>query len=259
VASWAESRSSRTGAKGDQGIQGIPGLQGPAGAKGDKGDQGSIGLTGLQGPPGPPGGAPLCPGGTCSVGGAYCRYNKDCLAGTCQDPAPPRFVDNDNGTVTDRRTCLVWEKKTGTMNGYGNVCPGGATCADPHDVNNRYIWSAGPPGNFDGSAATDFLAQLNGAAFAGHTDWRLPTSEGFTTSPTGQDPELESILLGPYPCGTYPCINSVFGHTAGEGYFSSSTLAADPLYVWFVSFDNGHDYLVGKLNNFCVRAVRGGP
>jgi len=59
---------------------------------------------------------------------------------------------------------------------------------------NEYTWSAAPQGtNFDGLVATLFLSQLNRTAFAGHTDWRLPTSAGLGIPTTGNDPELESI------------------------------------------------------------------
>ena len=38
------------------------------------------------------------------------------------DPtASPRFVDNGDGTVTDYQTCLMWEKKTGTVGGLGGL------------------------------------------------------------------------------------------------------------------------------------------
>ena len=30
----------------------------------------------------------------------------------CADLQPPRFVDNGDGTITDNRTGLMWEKKT---------------------------------------------------------------------------------------------------------------------------------------------------
>ena len=66
-----------------------------------------------------------------------------------------RFVDNGDGTVTDRETGLQWEQKvTGSD---------GPNLADPHDVDNEYTWSEG--GDFtapDGTAFTDFLVKLNG-------------------------------------------------------------------------------------------------
>src|SRR5262245_36534894 len=57
-------------------------------------------------------------------------------------PQPPRFVDNGNGTVTDRQTGLMWEKKTD-----GNV-------------NATYTWSSTGTAP-DGTLFTSFLATMN--------------------------------------------------------------------------------------------------
>jgi hypothetical protein len=87
-----------------------------------------------------------------------------------------RFVDNGDGTVSDRHTRLVWDKKTGTV---GTPNP-----SDVHDMNNTYTWSSGTAP--DGTAYATFLATLNNCAspdgttftggFAGYCDWRLPSS-----------------------------------------------------------------------------------
>jgi hypothetical protein len=285
-----------TGLKGDTGPQGPQGDTGATGATGAMGATGAAGAKGDKGDPGtgatvavePAGGncanggakitdgsgnfayvcsggggtAPRCtagmPGGTCSGTSQPCAYDKDCSAGTCVAPTP-RFIDNGNGTVTDKRTCLVWEKKTGTL-GSMVACTSASVCTDPHDVNNAYSWSVdtASPWSFDGTAATVFLEQLNDAAFAGHTDWRLPRSAGVTSNPTG-DPELESILTPTYPnCTAAPCIDPVFGPTAAN-YWSSSTFAAIPYYAWFVNFGNGFVDATLKGSAISVRAVRGGP
>jgi hypothetical protein len=77
--------------------------------------------------------------------------------------AEDRFIDNGDGTISDTKTGLMWEKKTGEAGGSSN--PG-----DVHDVNNLYSWSnSGKDG--DGTAFTVFLRTLNGcgtaACFAG--------------------------------------------------------------------------------------------
>lgn len=100
------------------------------------------------------------------------------MGDTCSDPIL-RFVDNGDGTVTDRRTCLVWEQKTGDMT-VNIVCPDAITCPDPHaGYNLSNVWY-GLPAPPDGTAYTIFLPQLNSGHFVGHSDWRLPEVWGQT-------------------------------------------------------------------------------
>jgi hypothetical protein len=78
--------------------------------------------------------------------------------------------------VRDTATGLVWEIKNGS--------DGAADPLNPHDADNRYTWyddnasrnggNAGTAG--DGTDTQDFIASLNGSAFGGFTDWRLPTA-----------------------------------------------------------------------------------
>lgn len=156
-------------------------------------------------------------------------------------------------TVFDCDTGLEWEKKTTAVGS-------GQNFADPHDVDNTYTWTASmslpyPP---DGTAFTDFLVKLNTPpCFAGHCDWRLPSEEGQNPPGTGAK-ELESILLAPYPCGTSPCIDPIFGPTAADRYWSSTTDATGPLGAWRVDFGDGGVDGDAKLGSRYVRAVRGG-
>jgi len=255
-----------TGPKGDTGPQGPTGDPGATGSKGDKGDPGA-GATVAVEPAGgncTHGGAKITdgtgsvsyvcngatapsrcaegvPGGICSGTFLPCAHDTNCFGRTCQGPAQ-RFVDNGNGTVTDKRACLVWEKKCSTHEGR----------CDEHDVDRRYSWSTGPPWSFDGTAAV-LLKQLNDAAFAGYTDWRLPTSGA------GSDPELESILA---PCAgkAVPCIDPAFGPTALGPYWSSSPGLGD--FAWFARAVDFRDGSLGAVPmDFLLhaRAVRGGP
>lgn len=176
-----------------------------------------------------------------------------------------RFVDNGDGTVIDNFTGLQWEKKT-------SAWLSGDNYADPHDVDNLYTWCNPMPGLFcatgdpaDGTAFTSFLAQLNDCVstdgitvtggFAGHCDWRVPTSV-----------ELQTILLEPYPCtaagaAANPCIDPIFGPTP-LGNASATTSATHSDDVWDVEFrfpNQGRVVEVGpKAGNDYYRAVRGG-
>ncbi len=163
--------------------------------------------------------------------------------------ASPRFINNGDGTVSDKNTCLMWEQKTGTTGTYNN-CPGGPTCGAVHDVSNLYRWTTGSPFNPDGPAFFRFLAELNGRfPFAGHSDWRLPTLT-----------ELRSIVdLSATGCGSgSPCIDPVFGPTQLDGHWSSSTYYDFPYTAWFVFFGEGYLGAANKAEHYYVRAVRDG-
>jgi hypothetical protein len=165
-----------------------------------------------------------------------------------------RYSDNGDGTVTDYDTGLQWEKKTS---------PAGAPDpTDPHDVDVGRTWNSS--GTLpDGTAFTQVLGRLNTCSihsglgfgslgFASHCDWRLPTRE-----------ELQSILLEPFPCGTSPCIDPIFGPTVNSAapiaiYWSSTTVADSATSAWTVDFADGEAVSTSKGAFFIVRAVRGG-
>jgi len=131
------------------------------------------------------------------------------------------FVDNGDGTVTDRNTGLMWEKKSDD---------GGL-----HDKDNSYVWNPG------GGSMWAWLAQVNaegGTGFAGHSDWRIPNVR-----------ELLSIVdYGRY----YPAVDPVFNTACAPGCsvttcscsvasydWSSTTSAYYPTDAWGVYFYGG--------------------
>lgn len=227
------------GQQGSQGPRGFNGGQGPQGPKGDKGDPGTAG-------------APGAPGvGLCVPDAA----------------ASPRFVDNGDGTVTDKETCLLWEKKTGVVGPPFAICssPLSTTvCTDPHDVNNEYNWSANQTAP-DGGAFTDFLDRVNGKLCAtsacpgglgGHSDWRLPTLA-----------ELQTIVdVSATGCETgNSCSTPVLGPSTPWYYWSSShsgvATANGPTNwpgAWSVRLVDGTWAFQTTNSLLFVRAVRGG-
>ena len=163
----------------------------------------------------------------------------------------PRFVDNRDGTVTDHKTGLVWEKKD-NLDGSSNL-------SDPHDADNVYAWSSSGTAP-DGTAFTAFLFGLNGGTspdgvatsgcFTGHCDWRLPTIEEVA----GIVDETQGTCAG----GIGPCLDPIFGPTPADGYWSAATFARNATRAWLVDFSSGGMVAGGKTLDFFVRAVRGG-
>jgi len=205
--------------------------------------------------------ARLAAAGSCAgkPDGATCDSGSDqahvltCRAGVCgvcsgDSLASPRFFDNGDGTITDRLTCLVWEKKDNA----GGI----------HDLNNVYQWSSSGTAA-DGDLFTTFLAGLNSAGFAGHHDWRIPTAAGQNGSTTGQPAEAESIEVnvtcgdgiggcmpaefntacGPYSLGDPPYTTGNPGCTV-DGANGTSECSCGPFYhTWTDSL------VVGSPNN----------
>jgi len=165
--------------------------------------------------------------------------------------AGPRFVDNGDGTVTDTKTGLMWEKKT--------------TDGSVHDMNKTYTWSTGT-NDPDGTVFTVFLAKLNdtlgGGAhcFAGYCDWRLPSEDGQNPPGTGPE-ELETIVdqtQGVCGGGTGACVYPALAPTALNGYWSATTVAGNPGFDVSVYFETGNASYEGKTSHGYVRAVRSG-
>jgi len=149
-------------------------------------------------------------------------------------------TDNTDGTITDNRTGLMWEKL--------------ARDGSIHDADKYYLWED----------AFGKITQLNTQpCFAGHCDWRLPNVN-----------ELYSLI--DYASGSSPKVQAAFDTdctpgcgvtgcscTAPAPYWSSTTYTDDPTLTWavFFYFD---DYVVVQVepksdpDGYYVRAVRGG-
>ncbi len=210
-----------TGAMGATGAPGAPGATGAAGATGAQGVQGPIGATGLQGPTGPAGASAPCFDG------------------------PDRFQDCGDGTVTDKVTGLMWEKKVNCAV---------ADLASPNCIFNAYSWSAAASLSPDGTLYTDFLGRLNlmftndgnATCFANHCDWRIPTSA-----------ELRSLIAVCPPA--QPQCPTALGPVHAERYWSSTSLFTVGNGSAFApSFADGLNHVRDKAEYWFARAVRRG-
>lgn len=203
----------------------------------------------------------------------------------------------DNGlTVLDRRHRLEWEKKDGD--------DGMPDPLNLHDVDNLYVWAGRcsldssfvcqpdpaaaatctslsgalfgcaqcPVGQgtceIDAPGITtvwDWVNQVNAAVFAGHADWRLPTSGGCCGTPTSDAAEIEAIYdLQGGACGggAGGCTNAVFGPTASWWYHSASVRGPLSGIIWTMSFAETQSPVPEEsLTPFAasVRAVRDDP
>ncbi|MFH1922961.1 MAG: DUF1566 domain-containing protein [Planctomycetota bacterium] len=129
----------------------------------------------------------------------------------------------DQPVVADAVTGLVWQGCASGQSG-PDCSTGGAT---------THVWNA----------AVSYCDALD---WGGYIDWRLPDIR-----------ELYGIADSRR---TSPSIDpAAFPATPSSYFWSSSSYAADSSLAWFVPFDNGRVYFLGKDFARYVRCVRGGP
>lgn len=203
-----------------------------------------------------------------------------------------RFVDNGDGTISDRRTGLMWEKKN-------NSAALDQFFSNPHGAAPYYYWAApcdGPPGcQLDPAAAATcttgaegaplacgmcssgcevdsniagaytawtFVNLVNAAAFGGHSDWRIPTFDELRTlldlsqSGTAVNPAFNT------PACATNCTDETdeaCSCTFSRYLTASVTPTSTPAYtrVWTINFDSGATTIEDARFVSRVRLVRG--
>lgn len=141
------------------------------------------------------------------------------------------LVDNNNGTITDPKTGLIWKKcsEDQSWDSNGNACTGTAL---------TYNWQLAL------ERAVDVNMGSTGEAL-GSTDWRVPNIN-----------ELASIVE--LRCDA-PAINQdAFPNTPSSRVWSSSLYAPNAGVVWVIDFDAGFSGAFGGDDNRHVRLVRSG-
>ena len=130
------------------------------------------------------------------------------------------FTDNNDGTLTHKRTGLVWQRCSVGQTWTGSTCSGSA-------------------GSYSYDAALALTSNL-----AGHSDWRVPTAN-----------ELAGIVK----YDTYsPAINTtLFPNTPNNAFWSSSPYVGYSDYAWYVvNFLDGGVDLDYRNGSLLVRLVR---
>ena len=133
------------------------------------------------------------------------------------------FVDNGDGTITDRATGLMWTKG---------------------DSGRTMNWG-------------DALAYAEGLDCAGHSDWRLPNAKelqsivDYTRAPDAADPAMRTAAIDP-----------IFDITETESWYWTSTTHGDNLYGVYVCFGRALSewlYNGDKMNAHGAGAQRSDP
>jgi hypothetical protein len=148
-----------------------------------------------------------------------------------------RFTDHGNGTVTDKRTGLRWQRCPLGYTFDGNGTP--LLTADDRCTATSvatFTWQ---------QALRAAVAQNQQGGYAGFTDWRLPNIKELASI-------VESRCLG-------PAINqTVFPDTPPRTVFFSSSPNAGPSFtsILAVDFADGRDATVAKAGTAHVRLMR---
>jgi hypothetical protein len=134
-----------------------------------------------------------------------------------------RFIINNNGTVNDKQTGLMWKR---CSEGQNNIdCSGSAI---------NYTWK---------NALQQANSVNNNGGFAGYNDWRIPNAK-----------ELFSIVED--QC-YLPSINvKIFPNTPNYYFWSSTSNSNISNAVFYVFFGNGSSAMLTKDSGLGVRLVR---
>ncbi len=146
-----------------------------------------------------------------------------CYSAVTQTTPDSRFVVNDDGTVSDSETGLMWQRCTFGQN-YNNETD---TC---EGTSQQLNWG-------------EALRGAENASYADYSDWHVPNVK-----------ELASILE--HRC-VQPSINeSVFLATKLQNYWSSTSGKERTDLAWVYQFDKGINSLHAKESDVYLRLVR---
>jgi hypothetical protein len=171
------------------------------------------------------------------------------------------FVDNDDGTITDMQTGLIWEKKDqgGGLHDVNTLFPWAGVCTDDNGVPcagiigcelcqpdaaaestcNAATGGAQGCARCSGAAICQpinglttvwqWLNQINASGFAGRSDWRIPT-----IGRDGGAVQLETIVdTSVSGCASgVPCVAPAFNTRCASGCTAASCSCTDVGQYW---------------------------
>jgi hypothetical protein len=178
--------------------------------------------------------------------------------GSLQKGLARSYTVNANGTITDNKTGLIWEKlDDNNANGI-------------HDYSATFTWynafkkiqvlngdATGCIGANDPDACCTGAGTGSCSPFAGQTDWRLPNvNELQSLADYGRvDPSIDPAFNVSRAAG---CTVASCSCTQWSVYWSSTTYRDLPFNAWLVHFGDGNVNVDDKNGLTYVRAVRGG-
>lgn len=147
----------------------------------------------------------------------------------------PRFIDNNDGTVTDRHTGLVWLQNA--------HCFGMQSWVDA---------------GFCAARLKDGMCDLTDGSAEG--DWRLPTLGELqklgTTPPTAWDMGVDFKNLYPPDPVRWTKPGTPFLNVQPDKYWSETKHVSKSDHVWYVHMSFGYASSYDKSITFCVLPVR---
>lgn len=148
-----------------------------------------------------------------------------CLASSPLTAPDSRFVDNNDQTISDQETNLMWARCSVGRTWDGSTCTGAAL-----SLTWKQAVEEGP-----------------NSTLAGYNDWRLPNVK-----------ELSHLIE--YSCYD-PAINeNIFPSALGVSipYWTATPDSLTTTKAWFIKFISGEIDLDKKDDDYAVRLVRGG-
>jgi len=185
---------------------------------------------------------------------------------SCPDASGDRYVDCDNGTVTDNETGLVWLANANcfwqldwfeamaAVAGLADLPDDGDACASlTPDECDCGLSDGSSPGEWRLASIGEWEAMV---ADAGDCNPRITQDDGTTCWVDGCHGS-GGATSWPSPQAPPPPPCSFYG-VQTPSYWSSSSYVLGPANAWFVILTDGSVFPDGKVGNHYVWPVRGG-